>query len=65
VINRLLNWGVSYEIVIAGEYCGKIADGDLNKMLETGAEGREKTKKIKRMLRFICPSNYLPGKEEG
>ena len=46
----------------AREYCGTITDGKLKEMLEAGAESREKAKKIRRMFRFICPSNYLPSK---
>jgi Zn-finger nucleic acid-binding protein len=48
----------------AKEYFDNIFGGELKKMQEEGEEKLEKAKKIARLFRFICPSYYIPGKQD-
>jgi Zn-finger nucleic acid-binding protein len=47
----------------AKEYFEKIFGGELMRMKAGGDEKLEKAKEIARMFRFICPSYYIPGKQ--
>ncbi|MDH3973859.1 MAG: zf-TFIIB domain-containing protein [Deltaproteobacteria bacterium] len=49
----------------AKKHFSLLFDGKLNEMSREGEENLEKAKKIAGIFRFICPSCYLPGKEEG
>ena len=48
----------------AKDYFENIFGGELMKMEEGGEEKLEKAKKISRMFRFMCPSYYIPGKQD-
>ncbi len=48
----------------AEEYFEDLFGGELKRMQEEGEEKQEKAKKIARMFRFICPSYYIPGKQD-
>lgn len=48
----------------AKDYFEKIFGEELKKMREESEEKLEKAKKIARMFRFICPSYYIPGKQD-
>ncbi len=48
----------------ARAYFENIFGGELKKMQEEGQEKLEKAKKIASMFRFICPSYYIPGKQD-
>ena len=50
---------------VAKKYYSFIFDGKLREMSEEGEENLDKAKKIARIFRFICPSYYLPGKQDG
>lgn len=48
----------------AEDYFEKIFGGELKKMKEESEEKLEKAKKIAGIFRFICPSNYISGKQD-
>lgn len=48
----------------AKDYFEKIFGQELKKMQEESEEKLEKAKKIARLFRFICPSYYIPGKQD-
>ena len=48
----------------AEEYFEDLFGEELKRMQEEAEEKREKAKKIIRMFRFICPSYYIPGKQD-
>ena len=48
----------------AKEYFEKIFGEELKSMKKKGEEKHEKAKMIARMFRFICPSYYMPGKQD-
>jgi len=48
----------------AKKYFEKIFGEKLKEMQEESEEKHEKAKKIARMFRFVCPSYYIPGKQE-
>ncbi|MEA1981107.1 MAG: zf-TFIIB domain-containing protein [candidate division Zixibacteria bacterium] len=48
----------------ADDYFSEIFGRELGRMRKEGEEGLEKAKKIAHMFRFICPSNYIPGKQD-
>ena len=48
----------------AGKYFQDVFGGDLAKMRAESAEKTEKAKKISKIFRFICPSYYIPGKQD-
>jgi Zn-finger nucleic acid-binding protein len=48
----------------AKEYFENIFGEELKSMKKKGEEKHEKAKKIARMFRFICPSYYMPGKQD-
>lgn len=48
----------------AEEYFENIFGGELKRMQEEGEEKLKKAKKIARMFRFVCPSYYIPGKQD-
>ncbi len=47
----------------AEKYFAEIFDGKLESMREENDEYHDKLRKFKNMLRFLCPSNYVPGKQ--
>ena len=47
----------------AAKYFADIFDGELQRMQAESEEKMEKAQKIARMFRFLCPSNYIPGKQ--
>ncbi|HPQ44709.1 MAG TPA: zf-TFIIB domain-containing protein [Syntrophales bacterium] len=49
---------------VANEYFDEIFGVELKKMHDESEEKVEKAKKIARMFRFICPSNYIPGQQK-
>ena len=48
----------------AKEYFEEMFGADLAAMREESDEKLEKAKRIAHVFRFICPSNYIPGKQE-
>ena len=46
------------------EYFSKIFKKELPKMRAEGEERLEKAQKIARLFRFLCPSYYIPGKQD-
>ena len=48
----------------ADAYFKEIFGVELKKMQEESEEKSEKARKITHMLRFICPSYYIPGKQK-
>jgi Zn-finger nucleic acid-binding protein len=48
----------------AKDYFDNIFGEELKQMKEQGEEKLNKAKKIARMFRFICPSYYIPGKQD-
>lgn len=48
----------------ANEYFDEIFGVELQKMQNESKEKLDKAKKIARLFRFICPSNYIPGKQK-
>lgn len=48
----------------AGEYFQDVFGVELAKMRAESAEKTEKAKKIANIFRFICPSYYIPGKQD-
>jgi Zn-finger nucleic acid-binding protein len=48
----------------ADEYFQEVFGEDLAAMREESEEKREKARKIAHMFRFICPSYYIPGKQD-
>jgi Zn-finger nucleic acid-binding protein len=48
----------------AESYFEAIFGGELSKMQAEGEEKLRKARKIARMFRFICPSYYIPGKQD-
>lgn len=48
----------------AAEYFSEIVDKDLARMRQESKEKSEKSQKIARMFRFVCPSYYIPGKQD-
>jgi Zn-finger nucleic acid-binding protein len=48
----------------AEEYFSVVFGKELAKMLKESKEKSEKAKKIAQMFRFICPSYYIPGKQD-
>jgi len=48
----------------AGEYFAEIFGKELQMMQNESEEKLEKAKKIARIFRFICPSYYIPGKQD-
>ena len=48
----------------ANEYFDVVFGKELKKMKEESEEKHEKAKKIARMFRFVCPSYYIPGKQD-
>ncbi|MEJ2154629.1 MAG: zf-TFIIB domain-containing protein [Desulfobacteraceae bacterium] len=48
----------------AEAYFENIFGNELKKMQDEGEEKLKKAKKIARMFRFICPSYYIPGKQD-
>ena len=48
----------------ASEYFSEIYGGQLQGMLKQSQQKAEDAKKIARVFRYICPSNYLPGKQD-
>lgn len=49
----------------AKKHFALIFNEKLNEMSKEGEESLKKAKKIAKMFRFICPSWYLPGKQDG
>ncbi len=49
----------------AEEYFEEIFGKELSAMREESEEKLEKARKIAHLLRFICPSYYIPGKQQG
>jgi uncharacterized protein len=50
--------------VAAGEYFQDLFGGELAKMRAESEEKRRRAKKIAHIFRFICPSYYIPGKQD-
>jgi len=48
----------------AKEYFEKIFGGELKRMQDESEEKHNNAKKIARLFRFVCPSYYIPGKQE-
>jgi len=48
----------------AGKYFQDVFGGDLARMRAESAEQTRKAQKIARIFRFICPSYYIPGKQD-
>jgi len=48
----------------AGQYFEDIFGGELAKMRAESAEKTRKARKIAHIFRFICPSYYIPGKQD-
>ncbi len=49
----------------AKRYFDEVFDPQIAKMQAEGAEKVESARKISHMFRFICPSFYIPGKQDG
>lgn len=49
----------------AEEYFSEIFDNQLSTLHAKSEEHAEHAKKIARVFRFICPSYYIPGKQDG
>jgi Zn-finger nucleic acid-binding protein len=47
------------------QYLAKTYDAQLTQMLAKDKEQAAAARKIARMFRFICPSYYIPGKQDG
>ena len=47
----------------ARDYFSELFDGELRKMRTESQEKLGKSRSIARLLRFLCPSYYLPGKQ--
>ena len=48
----------------ADEYFDDIFGVELKRMQEESEDKLDKAKKIARIFRFICPTNYIPGKQK-
>jgi len=48
----------------AGKYFDQIFGDQLAKMHQKDEQQAERAKRIARMFRFLCPSYYIPGKQE-
>jgi Zn-finger nucleic acid-binding protein len=48
----------------AEEYFAEIFDTHLTEMRAKGQKEAERARNIARIFRFICPSYYLPGKQD-
>ena len=48
----------------AKEYFSELFDNQLAAMKAQGTEELKKAQKIAGMFRFICPTNYIPGKQD-
>ncbi len=48
----------------AEAYFNDVFGPKLGIMREEGEEQRQRARKIARIFRYICPSNYMPGKQE-
>lgn len=48
----------------AQDYFGDVFGKDLASMKAASAGNIDKTRKIANMFRFICPTYYIPGKQE-
>ena len=48
----------------AGEYFSEIFGDDLAKMREESDEKRRRARNIAKIFRFICPTYYIPGKQD-
>ena len=48
----------------AKDYFDNIFGDELKRMKDQGEEKLKKARKIARMFRFICPSYYIPGKQD-
>lgn len=48
----------------AGEYFQDLFGGDLAKMRAESEEKSRRVKKVAHIFRFICPSYYIPGKQD-
>lgn len=51
-------------IIAAKEYFADIFNVELSKMRQESDEKAKKAKKIASIFRFICPSYYIPGKQD-
>jgi Zn-finger nucleic acid-binding protein len=49
---------------LAHKYIDEIFGIELAAMTKASTDKAEAAKKISRMFRFICPSNYIPGKQK-
>ena len=49
----------------AEKYFSEVFDADLIKMREESAAELEKSKRFANMFKFITPSYYIPGKQQG
>ena len=49
----------------AAEYFNKAIGPELEKMRARSAQDLEKARKIANAFKFICPSYYIPGKQDG
>ncbi len=49
----------------AHQYFDKEFGNQMAQMKAKSQEGSDNAAKIARMFRFICPSNYIPGKQKG
>ena len=50
--------------IAAKEYFSEVFDVELTKMKSESDEKAKKAKKIAKIFRFICPSYYIPGKQD-
>lgn len=48
----------------ARQYFSEIFDNQLAAMKAEGEDKLEKAQKIAKIFRFVCPSNYIPGKQD-
>ena len=48
----------------AKDYFDNVFGEELQRMKDQGEEKLKKARKIARMFRFICPSHYIPGKQD-
>jgi Zn-finger nucleic acid-binding protein len=48
----------------AKNYFSDVFGSDLEKMKQQSEQDREKARRVARMFRFICPSYYIPGKQD-
>lgn len=49
----------------AEAYFSDVFGAELEQMRQAGKESQEKARQIAQVLRFVCPSYYLPGKQGG